>query len=332
MKKASFVVILLLAVGMLNQPSALFAQKKLAQTGFQFLSVGTDARATAMGEALTTVQGSSVALFYNPAGMVRLPNFLDFRASRMTWIADIEYVAASMAINVADGRYGIFGLSIMSVDYGDLMGTVVANNEQGFIETGTFSPNAYLVGLGYANALTDRFSVGGQIKFVSQSLGKPYVPTSDSLQVQTEFTQEVFAFDFGTLYQTGFKSLAFGMTVRNFSRELKFAQEGFQLPLTFKIGFSIDLLDFLGNRPASQSFLLSLDAINPRSFSEFITVGGEYKFMDLLALRFGYVSGQDDYAFTAGFGVKTYAVAIDYSYTPFDVFKDVHRVSFSFSL
>ncbi len=54
--------------------------------------------------------------------------------------------------------------------------------------------------------------------------------------------------------------------------------------------------------------------------------------MDLLALRFGYVSGQDDYGFTAGFGIKTYTVAIDYSYTPFDVFKDVHRVSFSFSL
>ncbi|HDQ45616.1 MAG TPA: hypothetical protein ENN17_09015, partial [bacterium] len=45
-----------------------FAQnKKLAQTGFQFLSVVSDARGSAMAEALTSLETGSSALFFNPA-------------------------------------------------------------------------------------------------------------------------------------------------------------------------------------------------------------------------------------------------------------------------
>ena len=32
-------------------------------------------------------------------------------------------------------------------------------------------PNAYAVGLGYARALSDKFSVGGNVKYVRQDLG-----------------------------------------------------------------------------------------------------------------------------------------------------------------
>ncbi len=308
------------------------AQEKIAQTGFQFLSVGTDARATGMGEAFTTVEGSSMALFYNPAGMARIEPFFEFSANRTAWIAGINYFTGSLAISPEKGRYGVVGLSFVFVDYGKIIGTVVAPNEQGFIETGDISPNAFMVGVGYSRALSDRFSVGGQIKYVSQSLGSPLVPTSDSTQAQTSFTQSVIAFDFGTLYKTGFKSLAFGMSIRNFSRQVKFAREDFELPLTFRIGFSIDALDFFGERSDNASLLISFDAANPRSFQEFYSFGGELKLMKALALRAGYVAEQNDYGMTTGLGIQTKKIAFDYSYTPLDVFDDVHRFSVRFSL
>lgn len=307
------------------------AQEKRGQTGFEFLSVGTDARATAMGEAHTTLDGSSLGLFYNPAAMGTMTQRLDFRASRMEWIADINYISGSLALNFAGGRYGVFGVSFLSVDYGELLGTVVSNNEQGFEETGAFSPSAFLVGLGYAKQLSDRFTVGGQAKLVYQSLGDPVVPTSDTTRANIDLTQDVIAFDFGTIYKTGFKSFTFGMTVRNFSSELQYAQESFQLPLTFKIGFSIDMFDFWASRPESQSFLLAVDAVNPRSFPEYVTLGGEYTYLDMLSLRAGYVASQDEYSLTYGFGIRKFGIAIDYSYTPYDVFKDVNRFSFSVS-
>lgn len=310
------------------------AQKKLAQTGFQFLSVGTDARATGMGEAFTTVEGSSASLFYNPAGMARVPGVCDVIASRTTWIADIDYVAGSIAVRPWRGKYGVFGFSFMTVDYGDLMGTIVANNDQGFIETGNFSPGAYAVGLGYANDLTDRFSVGGQIKLVSQSFGNSIIPVGPANSTETAkkfYAEDVLAFDFGTLYKTGFKSLAFGMCVRNFSQEVKYEREGFQLPLTFKVGFSIDVADFIPYIDKYAGAVLSIDAVHPRDFPEYLNIGGEFSIMDNFIVRTGYITGQDDYGFTAGIGLKFKGMGIDYSYTPFDVFDNINRFSAKFN-
>lgn len=308
-------------------PNGGFAQNKIAQTGFQFLSVGTDARATAMAEAVTTIEGSPMSMFYNPAGMAWMNSSIEFVANHTPWIADIDYFTGAIAFSLQQGRYGVVGLSFLYVDYGNIIGTVVASNEQGFIETGDISPNAFMFGASYARALSDKFSVGGQVKFVRQSLGEPLVPETDSTQSRIDFSTSVIAFDFGTLYRTGFKSLTFGMSIRNFAQETNFAREDFELPLTFKVGLSMDAFDFLGVRPESQAFLISVDAINPRSFQEFVSIGGEYKFYNTLALRGGYAANQDDYGFSAGMGIDARNVVVDYSYTPFDILDDVHRFS-----
>src|SRR3972149_1001293 len=94
-----------------------FAQEneKLAQTGFQFLSVVSDARAAAMAEAMTSLQTGSSALFFNPAGMADLPTYFDLTASNNQWIADITHYAFSAAISPAKGRYGVLGFSVQSV-------------------------------------------------------------------------------------------------------------------------------------------------------------------------------------------------------------------------
>ena len=90
--------------------------KKLAQTGFKFLSVVSDARAAAMGEAMTSLQLGSSALFFNPAGMSRLSGLLDITVSNNRWIADIMHNTFSLAISPLNGNYGVLGFSIQSVD------------------------------------------------------------------------------------------------------------------------------------------------------------------------------------------------------------------------
>lgn len=311
-----------------------YSQNKLAQTGFQFLSVSGDARASAMGEAYTTVEGTSSALFYNPACMARVPGTVDLVFSQNKWIADITHFSGSVAVRPFSGKFGVLGLSMQSVDYGEFLGTVVAKNEAGFEDTGTFSPSAFMVGVGYANDLTDRFAVGGQIKYVRQELGSSYIPKDPYQQNPTlddayekEYAKSAMAFDFGTVYKTGFKSLAFGMTVRNFSKEVKYEREGFQLPLTFKIGFSMNAMDFLPGLARNHSLLLSVDAAHPRDFPEYLNMGAEYMFMNKLALRAGYISQQSDYGLSAGFGVQMFGLAIHYSYQPFTIFDDVNRFS-----
>ena len=276
-------------------------------------------------------------MFYNPASMSRLSSLYDINFGQTRWIADINYNFASIAISPSHGDYGVIGLILQSVDYGDLQETIRSNNEQGFLDLGTFRPTASVIGLGYSKALSDRFSVGGNLKFVTQNLGNG----TTSLDVygnpiRTKSSTDVLVFDFGMLYRTGFKSLNFGVAIRNFSKEVKYEREGFQLPLIFKIGVSLNAIDFTDMDIKTHSLIFSVDATHPRDYPEQVNIGAEYLFMQMLALRGGYMSNNDEYGFTGGVGVqRTFGdvhLCFDYSYTPFGVFNQVSRISVQFTM
>lgn len=338
-----FILLTAIAAQGLHVPAAR-SQVKLAQTGFEFLDVKTDARATGMGEAFTTIDGSSEAMFYNPAGIASVQSFIDLGGDQLNWIADIKYFSGSVAIAPYGGRYGVIGLSFINVNYGEFNFTSVANNEQGYVDLqGYPEPYAYVVALAYAKELSEQFSVGGEVKYANQNLGHSLVPVYSQVMVDSVLTTDttytvknyslgVLAFDFGTIYKTGLKSLAFGMSVSNFSREIAYERESFQLPLTFKFGISMNLMDLVPSMADNNSFVVSIDAVHPRSYSEFLNIGGEYVFMNTLALRAGYVTKQDDYGLTLGLGVHKFGISLDYSYTPHSVFNNIQRFSLRFSI
>lgn len=306
-----------------------FGQDKLAQTGLKFLSVTTDARASAMGEATATMTGTSAAMFFNPAGMARMDTRVEVALGQVQWIGDIKYSYASLALNLAEGRYGVFGLTFLSVDYGEVLGTIRADNEAGFLDTGAFSPTGLSVGLGYAKALSDKFSVGGNVRYVKQDLQSSIIGlNTDGTQMLTDNRVNVMAFDFGIVYRTGFKSLDFGMNVRNFSKEIKYQDESFELPLTFEIGLSMNAMDLLAAAETQHDFIVSVDAVHPRDYAEQMNIGGEYIFVNAFALRAGYAFPNDEHNFSAGAGFRRASnLALDYAYTPFGIFDPVHRFS-----
>lgn len=322
-------IILLICVLLLGTA---LGQQKYAQTGAQFLSVASDARGGGLAEAMTSIEMNGASLFFNPAGMARMKNRVDLMASQNQWIADITHNSFSFAISPEAGRWGVIGASLMSVDYGDIQGTMVWANNQGFLDTEILKPTAFAAGIGYANALSDKFAVGGQIKYVGLNYGKSVYPDEDGLPdtVRTNLAY-ANAFDFGTIYRTGWKSLAFGMSVRNFSDEIKFEEEGFQLPLTFALGISMDLFDLISEED-TQDLLISIDALHYRSHPEQIKVGIEYKPLEMLALRGGYYSSTSEQDMTFGIGIQQFGLGIDYAYTPFGVWNEVHRLTARFSL
>lgn len=335
MEKSKIIVFVVFLISISILISSGAERDKRAQTGLKFLEVSLDARASSMGGALTALEGASSSMFYNPAGMSRMGDYVNITLGQLNFIADIDYVYGTAAINYENGKYGIFGISFVSVDYGKFMGTIRADNEQGFTETGNFSPSAYAIGLGYAKALTDKFSVGGNIKYVNQNLIGGYIDfLLDESPVSRNFEADVISFDFGILYKTGFKSLNFGMNMRNFSKEIKYIKESFQLPLTFEIGFSINAVDIMNIDAEKHSILVSVDAVHPRDYSEKINLGIEYKFMNLFAVRTGINTPSDEEGINFGVGFNQEIADIrfhfDYGYTSFGVFDDVHRFTIQF--
>ena len=300
---------------------------KLAQTGFQFLSVPSDARAGGMADAMTTMHSNSVSIFFNPAGLSRQNKFFDINFSSNEWIAGIKHDAVSFSFSPKNGQFGCVGFSLLNVDYGELQGTMVWDNDQGFIDTDTFSPSALAFGVGYGRALSENFSVGGHLKKAYQYLGNNVVPVSDSSNVVENNVANAMAVDFGTIYITDWHGFTFGMSVRNFSEEVEYGYDSFQLPLTFRIGGSIDVLSFVPSLAEKQSLRMALEALHPRSYPERVNLGLEYSFMNIGHLRLGYLFNYDERNLTYGAGIKLGPLKIDYALTPFGVFDSVSRIS-----
>lgn len=302
--------------------------KKVAQTGYQFLKIDTDARAAAMGGANLMVGTGANAIFYNPAGMTEQPTSIDFFSTQTNWIADISYFSLGISKNL--GRFGFLGFSLQFSDYGQIIGTRVADNDAGFIETGNVSVGGSAFGISYAKKLTDQFAVGGQVKFVSQNLGDTMMP--DGMKSNKT---DGLAYDFGTLYYPGLKSFRFGMGVRNFSKEFKYEDDPFTLPLTFTIGAALDVTDFYGNLGEDHHLLLEANAVHPRDYTERINFGWEYGFRQFY-LRGGYKFNHDTEGFSFGLGislpVKNFKTRFEYSYNDAGDFEPVSRISLGFSL
>ena len=344
MKKLSAVLFsTLLLAGSLSD-DIVAQNKKLAQTGFQFLSVVSDARGAAMAEAMTSLQTGSSALFFNPAGMAEMSSFFDVSGSINKWIGDINHTTFSLAINPFQGEYGVLGFSAQLVDYGDFYGTVVNRaSPQGYDDTGIFSLNSIAIGVGYAKQISDRFSIGGQVKWIQQDLGESIIPINIRVNPVNENTRiadtatasnkmSPLVFDFGTQFRTGIKSLVFGMSVRNFSKEVKYVDEGIQAPMVFTLGISMNVMDLVDELPLDQSLFISMDASHYRDHPEQIKIGLDYKIMGMFSLRGGYISSNDQNDFTYGLGVTKFGFSFDYSYTPFGVFNNVQRFTFRFAL
>ena len=312
-----------------EQPDVLeHPRDKRAQTGMQFLSVSMSPRAAAMADAMVaSVDVGSMAMFYNPAAMATLEGG-DLNVGTFEWIADINYNGASIGFTPSGGRYGTFAVTAVSVDYGDIEGTIRSSNEQGYEKIGTFSPTALALGFGYARSFSDRFSVGGGVRYVHQDLGSSVMDSDRTTQENSVSTP---VFDFGVLYRTGFRSLNLGMAARNFSPTVTYEEEAFETPLLLTAGASMDMLDvFAPTMSANHGLLINAEAGHPRSYDEQVRIGGEYQFMNILFLRAGYAFPNDEQGLNLGAGVNVdvsgLSFGADYAYSQFGDLGDVNRI------
>jgi hypothetical protein len=326
MKKFIVFMSLLILVLSINT----YAQDKVAQAGCTFLDVAAGARACGMGEAFTVLGQDATALFYNPSGIGEIDADFDLSVGGTQWIADIQYLYLAGVYN-AD-ILGSFGFSLIVPDYGDIYGTRVDSTvAAGFVNTGLLDVSAFCLGVAYAREFTDKFTVGLQVKYVAQHLGANLFQGEEVGVIDTvENEISTMSYDFGLLFYPGFKSFAFGMSVRNFSPRITYERIGFELPLTFTLGVGMDILDLFGDYP-DYSFNISADMLHPRDWDEQYNVGAEFGYKDMIFLRAGYKFNSYAEGLNAGVGIGTAGVKIDYSYSKHDLCDMINRASVGFS-
>ena len=297
-------------------PSLGWGQAKVGTAGAQFLEIGVSARAVGMGEAFLGVVDDAAALYYNPGGMTQL-NKKEILLTHIEYPADINYEFVGL-VYPAPQFGGVWGLAFYMLNAGDMpLRTFLGPGMDSSSSTGlTFSAKEYALGLSYARNLTDRFSVGVTLKGI--------------VEQYEEEKASGWALDMGTLYNTGFKGFKIAMVLSNFGPDLKFIQEAYPLPMNFKFGGSMEVLN-RGNHKA----IFSLEGSHPNDNLEKFNAGLEYSYRNFFSLRLGQKFQYDSGDFSVGGGVKfpfsKYTLKVDYGYFHFGFLENVHRFSLGLS-
>jgi hypothetical protein len=189
-----------------------------------------------------------------------------------------------------------------------------------------FTVTGMAIGPSYARRLTDSFSVGGSVKFVSEGTSG----TTSDRNVTT------VAFDAGTIYTTDWHKFRIGATFQNFGPDMQFIVDSNAkqtLPTTFRIGFA--------GEPATLpvgSVMVSAEIWKLREYDSVLNFGIEYWLNDYVASRVGWkagYSGSEDEGLSAGAGFRfaqgVYNINLDYAYTQFALLDDLHRISIGIS-
>lgn len=266
---------------------------RVGTTAAPFLKIPVGARALAMGEAYSTLSEDITGVFWNPAGISAMNN-MQVLFNHYDYIADLTYDYGAFSLPIQE--LGTFGVFIGYLGMPDIERTTIqfpdGNGEK-------VSASSFVVGFSYSRALTDRFSIGGNVKYIRENIWHS--------------SASAYAFDVGVLYRTFFKNIRLGMSISNFGSQMQmegrdalvqhdinqqFAgnneninayleTEQYPLPILFRVGVSANILeDFFELK--DYDLIVAVDAIHPNDNKEYINAGSELTLYDMIALRAGY--------------------------------------------
>ena len=205
-----------------------------------------------------------------------------------------------------------------------------------------FSAHDMALAVSYAYNLTDRFSLGGSVKYIQQKIWNSSA-SSIAIDVGVLFLSDIYGLRIGaaiTNFGSGMKMdgkdllVQYDIDPNNYGNNnqilAKLQTDEFPLPLTFKVGVAMDVLTIDENR-----FSIAADALHPNDNSESINVGAEYVWNDVIAFRVGYKSlflDNTEEGLTAGAGVnymitEDLGIRFDYAYQDFGILDNTQHFS-----
>ncbi|MBN2103907.1 PorV/PorQ family protein [bacterium] len=315
----------------------LFSQNvtKSGTTAATFLLIDYGVRGSGMGSAYVSVADDINAMYWNPAGVARIrENQALF--TNIQWIADITFNYAAAAVPA--GQLGTFGINAAFMSTDEMTVTTIQEPDG----TGeTFQVGSYALGLTYAKELTNRFSIGFNVKYIQEQI---YHSTARGM-----------AIDVGTLFDTQFQDLKIGMSISNYGTKMRMLgrdmliqsdidplkhgnneninanlqTDAYDLPLLFRVGLSVDVL----KGPCNSHLILSADALHPNDNMESMNIGAEYTFANFLAARCGYKglfkkNSEEGLCLGGSINLKVtenVSLHLDYAWGDFGILKDVQK-------
>ena len=343
----SRIVIILIII--LFQPNSVFGQlnnkqsmTKSGTTAAQFLKIGVDARGTGMGNAFTAMDGDVSSMFWNAAGIANVKRIETLFVNN-EWLAGVGFQYLGFAFPLK--RIGVIGISVTSLTVPDTRVRTITQPEG----TGEYwGAQDLAANLCFAKKLSEKFNIGGNIKYIQQSIWHSHANT--------------VALDLGALFITPFNGIRLGASLSNYGNDLNmtgrdqkisvdpdplnqgnvefvnslYETDAFPLPLIFRVGISGDM--FVHNKIRLS---YGIDALHPNDNTESVNAGVEFAVGETFFLRGGHANlfrenSEEGLTLGGGFHYRLWGtqtiLKIDYSYVDFGRLNYVNRVSLGFIL
>lgn len=278
----TFILLLSLGIAFAGNPD------RQGEAGAGELLLNPWARSAGLHGLTTSFVSGVESMRFNVAGLGRIEGteFL-FGNTRLYEGSGLGMNAFGFATNV--GKNGAMGLSITSMDFGDVP---ITTTDQPEGIGGNINASFFHIGAGYSYTYANKISVGALVRVISESLA--------------DVSAFGAAIDAGVQYVTGEKdNFKLGVSLRNVGTPMRFTGEGlsfqtsnpgngppvtaqyraqkFELPSVLNIGVSYDIY------MSKESFVRAAGNFTSNAFSrDIIGVGAEVHFKKFLVLRGAY--------------------------------------------
>jgi len=316
----------------------------------EFLNIGVDARAFAMGNAVVANIGDVNAAYWNPAGLTEVWDNWAISAMHAEYFQSIaKYDYAAVAVPLQNNA--TVGLSLYRFGVDDILNTTELIDAQGNIDydrISKFSTADYALSMSYAGNFLGNpdIAIGANAKLVYRHIGKFAKSFGFGLDLGIQFrTQDEFFFgimarDITTTFNvwsinekelnkitvtepgTGNQQTVNEMPDENIELTLPKVQAG--IAKNFQLS---DKFNVLGEVDLNFRFAQTNDLISTSFLSLTPSVGFEIGYDDMVFLRAGVNNFQFERTFedkknltfqpNAGVGFKYRGISIDYALTNF---------------
>jgi len=286
---------------------------KVGSSAFKFLNIQTDAHSAALGGLSAQASGAS-ALFSNPSGIAGSEG-MGFTAGMTQWLVETQIMNVGFVMPMMGG---VVGLSLVSVDYGDIMRSGWAGTTEFVFEPnqGAFKASDMSLQASFGKSLSDKFSLGGTAKMVSQAI--------DDVDLSG------LAFDIGTQFDTGYRNIKMGAVISNFGPDLASqAEDGanyaefpaMSLPMTFSFGVTGEAIAGLN---------VGLNVLKQADMEQEFIVNGEYA-VSIASLRFSYNLNNPQQDISVGGGVNLGGISANFAMTMAQHFDPIMRFGLGYN-
>lgn len=294
-----------------------FEKNAIGTTGSQFLTLDQGARGIAMGGAYSAVTNDAYSIYWNPAGLARVPR-LSAAFMYTNYVADIAYQSGVVAKRVND--VGVIAGGFRYLDAGIVQHTDISGND-----LGTVRPRDYVGELGWGQSVYDLSDseVDVNIGVAGRWHHSDYLLHADGysgdIGVQARFYHGSYAYDFA-------------FVAENIGLGQSFDKRRDTTPFQIKVG---------GAMQPIKNLILSIEAVAPSADVAYGAAGLEYG-LDVsrsvkAAVRGGFNSQTLETlgvmtSASVGGGLQVGNLGFDYAFVPFGLLGDVHRFTVSWNL